>query len=391
MDGRVLRIPIRRLEIPRLRYGMNDVGGVGQGEGEIGSPIPGPPGQSKPSQQGDDDGFLDGILRPGGRRARQMYTPVDHDMVEVNRSELAAGLEEHLKLPNLRETFGGETVGTPNRRYKGIRTVGPRSLTDFRRTYKTALKRMIASDEYNPRRPVIIPRNEDRRFRAAQDSFDATKAVIVFVLDCSGSMMSTLDFLQDTAWLADCWVEHNYPTVARRYVHYDHLARESTREDFYKISAGGENNMGVAYLRVHQILEEYPEDQYNRFVIHLTDGDHFGLQVEEEDVRGYQETVEMYPDYFPEMKIVGGNPLVDKILPNVNALFVCEAGAYYDQGFGGYGIAGSNYSELLAEMVKDAPSLKNRLRWVSFNEERLSQDKNECKMETMREWFSEKR
>ena len=387
--GRVLRIPIRKLEIPRLCYEPNDVGGVGSGEGDIGTYIPNPYGAGNPNQQGDDES-LDDYLKHGGRRARKMYTPLNHDFVEVSRSEIAEGLEEHLKLPNLRETFGGETIGSTNRKYKSIRRVGPRSLTDFHRTYKTALKRIIASGEYDLIRPVIVPRNEDRRFRTSKESNDTTKAVIVFVLDCSGSMRGTLDFLQDTAWLADCWIEQSYPTITRRYVHYDHSARESTRDEFYKISAGGENNMGVAYLRVHQILKEYPEDQYNKYLIHLTDGDYFGLQVDDEDIGKYQEAMEIFPDYFPEMQIVGGNPLLDKILPNVNALFVCEAGAYYSKHPSSPGIASNNYSELLTRVVLEVPALKNRIRWVSFNEERLSTDRNECKMETMREWFGKK-
>jgi len=393
-DGKVLKVPIRRLEIPRFCYGQNDTGGVSQGNGDIGSSIPTPDNQRNPSPQGDEEGdlldeILD-ILEPRGRRARRMYDPVDHELVEVSRKEIAEGLEDYLKLPNLRETFGGEIAVSPNKKYKSIRTVGPRSLTDFRRTYKTALKRIISSGGYDEQKPVIIPINEDRRFRAPKISFDVMKAVIVFVLDCSGSMLNTLDFLQDTAWLADCWIEKSYPAVARRYVHYDHLARESTREEFYRISAGGENNMGIAYLRVYQILKEYPEDQYNRFVIHLTDGDTFGLQVYDEEIKRYQEVSENYPEYFPEMQMVNGNPLMNKILPNVNALFVCEAGAYYGGG-NDYEVESGNYSELLARVVQEAPSLRNKIRCVSFDEERLSKERNECKMETIREWFSKKK
>lgn len=409
VGGRVLRIPVRHLEIPRLRYVLNEGEmGVSMGEGDVGTLIP--PQQGQPQQQRDEDeqgggrgqsrfdeeedGFLDEHLHPGGKkRARRMYTPVRQDIIEVSREEVAEGLEKHLKLPNLRKTLGANIIlKTTSKRYQSVRTVGPRSLTDRKRTYTTALKRMVATGEYEPETPIVIPRNEDRRYRAQRDTPDKTNAVIVYLLDCSGSMMNTLDFLQDTAWLADCWIEHEYPSVARRYVHYDHFARESSRDEFYNISAGGENNMGIAYLRACRILDEYQEDQYSRFLIHLTDGDHFGLEVDEEDAQEYQQATRRYPEYFPEMQIVGGNPLINRILPRVNALFVCEAGAYYkeDEPFKhhrGVGISKSNYSELLDKMIKDAPSLREKIRLVSFREEEIRFDRMRCKMDTMKTWF----
>ena len=38
-------------------------------------------------------------------------------------------------------------------RYTGIRTTGPESLRHFKRTYKQALRRQIASGTYNPEQP----------------------------------------------------------------------------------------------------------------------------------------------------------------------------------------------------------------------------------------------
>src|SRR3989338_7137925 len=50
-DG-ILRVPIRKLELPKFRYGSNEEGGVGSGEGDVGSPVPG----TKPSGADSDEG-----------------------------------------------------------------------------------------------------------------------------------------------------------------------------------------------------------------------------------------------------------------------------------------------------------------------------------------------
>ena len=51
-------------------------------------------------------------------------------------------------------------------KYSNIRKVGPESLRHFKRTYREALKRQIATGAYDPKTPFIVPIREDRRYRS---------------------------------------------------------------------------------------------------------------------------------------------------------------------------------------------------------------------------------
>ena len=66
--------------------------------------------------------------------------------------ELAAILGEELALPRI-EPRGKKNIVTTHDKYTGIRQAGPESLRHFKRTFKRALKRQIASQTYDPGEP----------------------------------------------------------------------------------------------------------------------------------------------------------------------------------------------------------------------------------------------
>src|SRR5262249_45175311 len=128
----VVSIPIPQIDIPRFRFGDKQRGGVGQGDGQPGDPVG---GEEKQPGQG-----------PAGSEAG------DHRLeVDVTLEELAAILGEELELPDI-EDKGKSKVSSAHDKYSGIRRVGPESLRHFKRTYREALKRMIASGSFRPDR-----------------------------------------------------------------------------------------------------------------------------------------------------------------------------------------------------------------------------------------------
>ena len=64
------------------------------------------------------------------------------------------------------EPKGRANIVEEKDKYTGIRQAGPESLRHFKRTYKKALKRQIASNTYNPEDPVVIPVREDKLCRS---------------------------------------------------------------------------------------------------------------------------------------------------------------------------------------------------------------------------------
>src|SRR5204863_2573701 len=129
----LVSIPLPQIDIPQFRFGTKGSGGVGQGEGDVGTPLSPPKGSDK-GGAGD---------QPGGHILE----------VELSMEEMAQILGEELALPRI-EPRGKKNIVTTRDKYTGIRQSGPESLRHFKRTFKRALKRQISSRLYDPDRPV---------------------------------------------------------------------------------------------------------------------------------------------------------------------------------------------------------------------------------------------
>src|SRR4051812_23565649 len=138
-------IPLPSIELPQFRYGQKGSGGVGQGDGQPGQPLTQPQGEGE-SGAGD---------QPGGHILE----------VDLSLEELADILGEELSLPRI-EPKGKKNIITTRDKYTGIRQAGPESLRHFKRTYKRAMKRQIASGTYNPADPIVVPIREDKQYRS---------------------------------------------------------------------------------------------------------------------------------------------------------------------------------------------------------------------------------
>src|SRR3989338_236519 len=166
-----IRIPVPVIKIPRFKYGIN-IGGIGQGDGEIGDAI-------DPYQSGNPN--RPGSRASGGRSLRN----TDIMDVEISVSELEEIVMEELKLPFL-EPKGNHAIHTQKPNYNSIAEQGVQR--NFKRTYKEALKRMAASGNYKPGE-AVVPVNRDFRYRTATNQPDKqSAALLVYILDVSGSM-----------------------------------------------------------------------------------------------------------------------------------------------------------------------------------------------------------
>src|SRR5438874_3468062 len=130
----LVSIPLPSIEIPQFKFGRKGSGGVASGDGDVGTPL-GPP-------QGDADGNKAGD-QPGGHILE----------VELTMEEMAQILGEELALPRI-EPRGKKNIVSVRDRYTGIRQAGPESLRHFKRTFKRALRRQIASGIHDPNAPM---------------------------------------------------------------------------------------------------------------------------------------------------------------------------------------------------------------------------------------------
>ena len=253
-------IPLPQIDLPQFRYGSKQGGGVGMGEGEVGDPL----AQGDQQQQGQGEAGSD---------------PGQHVIeVDVSLEELAQILGEELQLPNI-EPRGKKNIISRKDRYSGIRKVGPDSLRHFKRTYREALKRQIASGEYNAANPIVVPIREDMRYRSWKETLlPESNAVILYMMDVSGSMgTEQKELVRITAFWIETWLRSQYKEIELRYIVHDAAAKEVDQNTFYHLREGGGTKISSAYkLCLKMIEERYPPDEWNIYPFHFSDGDNWG-------------------------------------------------------------------------------------------------------------------
>jgi sporulation protein YhbH len=257
--GQLVSIPIPQIQLPQFRFGSHQGGGVGQGDGEEGTPIGFDPDQPG---EGEEAGNL----------------PGDHIMeVEVTLEELARMLSDELELPNIKPK-GKENIESFVDRYTGIRRVGPESLRHFKRTYREALKRQISMGGYSFERPMVIPVREDKRYRSWKSYYRPdSNAVIIYMMDVSGSMYEQKkEIVRLTAFWIDTWLRSQYQKVDVRYIVHDAAAREVDQQTFYHTRESGGTAISSAFrLCAEMIEEEYSPSDWNIYAFQFSDGDNW--------------------------------------------------------------------------------------------------------------------
>lgn len=249
--GRYVSIPIPQIQIPRFRFGPNDGGGVGQGDGEE--------GQVVQPEAGDEAG--NHILE-----------------VEVSLEELAKIMAEELELPNIKPR-GRVEIEDYKDKYTSLRRTGPESLRQFKKTYMTALKRQIASGFYDRKNPVVVPIRDDRRYRSWKTVEEPeSSAVIVYMMDVSGSMGDEQkEIVRLESFWIDTWLRSQYKSIETRYIIHDAIAQEVDRETFYHTQESGGTKISTAYELCWKMLEkDFPVMEWNIYPFHFSDGDNWG-------------------------------------------------------------------------------------------------------------------
>ena len=257
----LVSIPLPSIEVPQFRYGNKNSGGVGVGDGQIGQALTPAEGEGEP-QAGD---------QPGGHILE----------VELTMEELAAILGEELALPRI-EPRGKKNVVTEKDKYSSIRRVGPESLRHFKRTYRRALKRQIASGTYSPSDPKVIPIREDKQYRSWKTvpKPDAV-ACVVYMMDVSGSMTDEQkEIVRIEAFWIDTWIKAHYKGVERAYIIHDAVAKEVDEHAFYHTRESGGTKISSAYDLARKIIDaRYPPSEWNVYAFHFSDGDNWGDDV----------------------------------------------------------------------------------------------------------------
>ncbi len=253
----LVSIPVPQIEIPHFVHSPEKSGGVGLGQGDVGTPI----------GLGETEGDGHAGDQPG-----------EHILeVELTVEELARILGEELELPNI-EPRGKKEVKSISGRYTSINTAGPESLRHTKRTFKQALKRQVISGSYDPTNPVLIPITEDKRYKSREPVEEpAYNAVIIYMMDVSGSMGSEQkEVVRAESFWIDTWLRYQYKDIETKYIVHDAVAREVDREIFFRVRESGGTIISSAYKLCRKMIEErYLPDEWNIYAFHFSDGDNW--------------------------------------------------------------------------------------------------------------------
>lgn len=252
-------IPLPTIEIPHFQYGPKNAGGVGQGEGESGTPLGGNP------EEGDGAG------KAGNEPGEHLLE------VDLTFDELAEILGEELQLPKI-QPRGKKQIRAIKTRYTGLHRVGPDSLRHFKSTFREALKRQIISGTYDPADPIIVPVKKDMRYRSYKFSErPESNAVIIYMMDVSGSMGDEQKEIVrlETFWI-HTWLRSQYKEIDTRFIIHDAAAKEVDEETFFRTRESGGTLISSAYTLAQKMIdEEYPYSEWNIYPFHFSDGDNW--------------------------------------------------------------------------------------------------------------------
>jgi uncharacterized sporulation protein YeaH/YhbH (DUF444 family) len=252
----LVKIPLPQIDIPTFRYGPKQQGGVGQGQGEAGEGLA--EGQSGVGQAGNQPG--EHLLE-----------------LEFSVDELAEILGEELQLPKI-EPKGQKSLEVSKTKYSGLSPVGPEGLRHFKTVYKRALKRYLSTGDYNPVDPRIVPIRRDFRYRSYKKiTQPQTKAVIIYMMDVSGSMGDEQkEIVRLESFWINAWLKKHYKGLETRFLIHDAVAKEVDEQTFFRTSESGGTLISSAYRLASEIIQtDYPSNEWNIYPFHFSDGDNW--------------------------------------------------------------------------------------------------------------------
>lgn len=258
-DG-TFKIPMPSIDTPRFKFGDRQQGGMGQGQGQSGDPIEGGEGEGEAGEG-----------EAGNEEGKKELE------VDLSLEELASILGEELELPKI-EPKGKKALQSVTDKYSSIGTSGPDSLKHFKRSYKEALKRQVATGTYDAKNPVIVPIRSDMRYRSSVSKVEfENAAVVIYMMDVSGSMGDEQkEIVRTESFWINLWLKSQYKDIEIRYIIHDASAKEVDEETFFKTRESGGTLISSALKLCREIIEsDYNSSEWNIYPFHFSDGDNW--------------------------------------------------------------------------------------------------------------------
>jgi len=261
-DGdKIVKVPIRSLELPHFRFddGRRKHAGQGQGGTKVGDVL----GQQPGGQAG-----------PGRGKQAGQEPGVDYYEAEITVDELAALVFADLGLPFLKPK-GRQEIESETVRFNEIRKRGIMSNLDKKRTIGENLRRNARLGQ-----PGFFGlSNDDLRFKTwERDVKYETNAVVIAMRDVSGSMGEFEKYITRSFyfWMVR-FLRTRYKQVQIVFITHHTEAKEVDEDTFFNLGESGGTKVSSAYqLALDVANERYPSSEWNTYPFHFSDGDNWG-------------------------------------------------------------------------------------------------------------------
>jgi sporulation protein YhbH len=261
--GKLVKVPIRGLELPRFRFDPKDREHVGQGAGGT------KPGDIIARAPSDDEG--DGVGKQAGTEPG-----VDYYEAEFTIDEIAQMVFEDLHLPNLEEK-GVKQIMSENAVFNTISKKGIAANLDRKRTLLEAYKRNAR--EGNPNKWEV--RDDDKRFKNYEIVTEPQRNAVVFAMrDVSGSMGEFEAYICRSFyfWMLQ-FLKTKYTNTEIVFITCHTDAKEVDEHQFFSVGDSGGTRMSSAYsLALDIISKRYNPREWNIYPFLFSDGYNWGDQ-----------------------------------------------------------------------------------------------------------------
>jgi uncharacterized sporulation protein YeaH/YhbH (DUF444 family) len=104
-----------------------------------------------------------------------------------------------------------------------------------------------------------------------------TKAVIIYMMDVSGSMGDEQkEIVRLESFWINAWLRKHYKGLETRFIIHDAAAKEVDEDTFFRTSESGGTLISSAYKLCQEIImKDYPPNEWNIYPFHFSDGDNW--------------------------------------------------------------------------------------------------------------------
>ena len=263
------KIPIRGIKEYQFVFGRNNKGvATGTGEEKRGDKL----------SEGSQNQGQKGNKGAGNSPGEDVYE------TEITLDELMDYIVEDLELPNLDKKKYSEIITESAARKRGYQRYGINPRLAKKKTVQAKISR-----KQGKKRALIeaglddnierFPFREDdiRYYKVKKRPKKESNAVMIFIMDVSGSMDSSKKYLaRSLFYVLSRFISRKYNNIAFEFISHTTVAKVVNEfEFFHKAESGGTYISSGINTALKLIEEKYPPTTWNIYPIYASDGDNW--------------------------------------------------------------------------------------------------------------------